>query len=234
MDPKMAAARAAVTYVKDGMTLGIGTGSTSACYIQALGARIKAEGLKVRAVPTSVQSKDQAVGLGISLVDLNDTGELDLTVDGADEVDPSLYLIKGGGGAVTREKIVARASHELIIICDESKLKKTLGAYPLPVVVIPFGYEATRRQLRRYCDQVILRMSPADPVQPFVTDDGLFILDMHLDEILDPESLQSQLEEVVGVTEVGLFIGLASRVIVGYADGHTEDLRPKGRLPLDV
>lgn len=225
LDAKEAAARAAVIYVQDGMTLGIGTGSTAAFAIQALGERVQREGLRIKAVPTSVQSKEIAVGLGIPLIDLSDIEQLDLTIDGADEVDPSMDLIKGGGGALLREKLVASASRELIIICDNSKIKSELGAHPLPVAVVPFGHETTLRRLRQHCDMVILRPAP-DGNGPYITDDGCYIFDMHLDRIPDPTSLAKDLKQIVGVVEVGLFVGLTSRLVIGYPDGHTEERVP--------
>jgi ribose 5-phosphate isomerase A len=226
MVAKEVAARRAVSYVKDGMTLGIGTGTTSAYAIQAIGERIRQEGLKLRAVPTSMRSRDMALQLGIPLVDLSDQGirELDLTIDGADEVDAKLCLIKGGGGALVREKIVASAGRELIIICDESKCKPVLGAFPLPIAVVPFGHEVTHRRLQEVTPEVLLRRM-ADG-SPFITDDGLLIYDMHLHAIPDPGAMEQRLKRIVGVAEVGLFVGMATRVVVGYEDGHTVEMTP--------
>jgi len=222
LDAKAVAARKAVAYVQNGMILGLGSGSTAAHAIRFLGERIRKEGLEVRGVPTSGRSRRLAEELGIPLIDLVGVDAIDLTIDGADEVDPALHLIKGGGGALVREKIVACASRELIIICDDSKLKPALGAFPLPVAVVPFGWETTRRRLERFGGAITLRQA-ADSNAPFVTDDGFYILDLHLGRIEDVPALERQLKQVVGVVEVGLFVGLASRVVVGYTDGHTEE-----------
>jgi ribose 5-phosphate isomerase A len=225
VDAKDVAARSAVQYVQSGMTMGIGTGSTSAYAITALGERIKRENLQIRAVPTSVGSREMAEALGIPLVDLSDVGHLDLTIDGADEVDRDLNLIKGGGGALVREKIVASASRELIIICDDSKIKSHLGTHPLPVAVVPYGYEATHRRLRQFTPDITLRMNAANPTQPFVTDDQLYIFDLDMKRIDDVAGCEADIRRIVGVVEVGLFTRMAARVIVGYADGHAEERR---------
>ena len=222
MNAKEAAARKAVEFVQDGMTLGLGTGSTSAYMIQALGARVKREGLKVRAVPTSERSRLMAIELGIPVLDLNEAGTLDLAIDGADEFDHSLNLIKGGGGALLQEKLVAAAAKEFIVICDEGKKVKALGQFPLPVAIIPFGWKTTAKRIESYCNDFSLRMSKNDPHNPFVTDDGLYILDLKMGSILDPSVLEKSLKLIVGVAEVGLFCNMASRVIVGYEGGKTE------------
>lgn len=223
MDPKEAAARHAVQYIQSGMTIGIGTGSTSAFAIDAIGERMQQENLKLRAIPTSDHSREQAKSLGIPLTGFAEATRLDLTIDGADEVDDALHLIKGGGGALLREKIVARASDQLIIICDHTKMKPHLGGHPLPVAVVPFGHEATRRRLHAFTDYVILRPDPHDPTRPFITDDQLYIYDLQMTPILDPPTLEAEIRRIVGVVEVGLFTHMASRVIVGYEDGHTEE-----------
>lgn len=222
---KAVAARKAVEYVGDGMTLGLGSGSTAAHAIRAIGERMREEGLRVRGVPTSGRSRQLAAELGIPLIDLCRLREIDLTIDGADEVDPALNLIKGGGGALLREKIVACASRELIIICDDSKLKPTLGACPLPVAIVPFGWQTTRERLLRFGGTITLRMKDGEDT-PFVSDDGLYILDMHLGRIGDVPALERNVKKVVGVVEVGLFVRLAARVVIGYADGHTEERTP--------
>lgn len=227
MDPKEAVGRAAAHYVRDGMTIGIGTGSTAAFLIQALGERVQNEGLHLRAVPTSVRSEELARALSIPIISLTEAGELDLTIDGADDVDPALNLIKGAGGALLREKLVAASSHEFIVICDESKLKPALGVHPLPVAVIPFGVEAVHRQLRRFTENVVLRTLSSG--SPFVTDDGLYIFDLHLERILDPAALERNLKQIVGVAEVGLFVHMTSRLLIGYADGHVEERLPAPR-----
>jgi len=225
VDAKEAAARRAVAYVQDGMTIGIGSGSTATFAIRAIGERVQNEGLKVRGVPTSSKSRSLAEAMSIPEFELSESLPIDLTIDGADEVDPSLHLIKGGGGALLREKLVASASKALLVICDESKLKPTLGAFPLPVAVVPFGWETTRRRLQRFGDTITLRRV-SENGDPFVSDDGLFILDLHLGKILDAAALEDNIKRTVGVVEVGLFVGLTSRVIVGYADGRTEERTP--------
>ena len=226
VEPKDAAARRAVEYVHSGMTIGIGTGTTSAYAIAALGERVQSEGLQIRAVPTSVRSREMAQELHIPLIDLSDVDGLDLTIDGADEVDAGLNLIKGGGGALLREKIVASASRQLIIICDPDKIKPLLGAHPLPVAVVPFGHEATRRRLLQFTPHVTLRPDASNPARPFVTDDQLYIYDLQMSPINDPPALEADLRRIVGVAEVGLFIHMAARVIVGHADGHIQELLP--------
>lgn len=226
MDAKEAAARRAVGYVQNGMVLGLGSGSTAAWAIQAIGERLQKEKLRVRGVPTSLRSRKLAEALHIPLIDLYETDEIDLTIDGADEVDPALHLIKGGGGALVREKIVACASRQLIIICDESKLKPVLGAFPLPVAIIPFGWETTRQRLEALHPEaaITLRQAAGASGAPYKTDDGLYILDMHLGQIADVPDMERRIKQTVGVVEAGLFVGLAGKVIVGYPDGHTEEL----------
>ncbi len=227
MDPKEVAARRAVQYIQSGMTIGIGTGSTSAFAISAIGERVRQEGLRLRAIPTSDHSREQAETLGIPLIGFEQATALDLTIDGADEVDADLHLIKGGGGALLREKIVARASAQLIIICDDSKMKAKLGGHALPVAVVPFGHEATCRRLHAFTESVTLRPDSQDPSRPFLTDDHLFIYDLQMAPILDPPALESDIRGIVGVVEVGLFTHMASRVVVGYEDGHIEERRAR-------
>ena len=222
MNAKEAAARKAVEFVQDGMKLGLGTGSTSAYMIQALGERVKKEGLKVRGVPTSERSRLMAIELGISILDLNEAGSLDLAIDGADEVDRNLNLIKGGGGALLQEKLVAAAAKEFIVICDEGKMVNTLGQFPLPVAIIPFGWKTTAKRIEAYCPNYKLRMSKSEPDHPFVTDDGLYILDLQMGSISDPVGFEKNLKLLVGVAEVGLFCNMARRVIVGDDTGKTE------------
>ena len=220
MNAKEAAARAAVGLVKDGMALGLGTGTTAAYAVEALGERIKNEGLKIRGISTSESTTRQAIAMGITLTDFSADPELDMTIDGADEVDGSGCLIKGGGGALLREKIVASASHEMVVICDSSKMKQTLGAHALPVAVIPFGIETTLHQLSKICGNLALRRSGSG--MPVITDDGLYLIDMQFTSIPSPSEMESRIRQVVGVVEVGLFVGIASRAVVGYDDGHTE------------
>jgi len=214
---KRKAAERAAEFVRDGMRLGLGTGSTAAHFVDCVGERVAA-GMKLVCVPTSEATRKQAEKLGIPLSTLDETPELDLTVDGADEFDPQLRLIKGGGGALLREKIVANASERMIVITDTSKSVARLGRFPLPVEIVPFGAEATRRAIARMLvdlDQtgaIKLRTGPDGLV--FVTDGGHYIFDCALGSIADPESLAHALHEIPGVVEHGLFLGLADAVIV--------------------
>ncbi len=221
MDAKEVAARAALAYVEDGMKLGLGTGSTAAHFLRLLGKRVRDERLDVRGVPTSERSRMMAVEYGIPLCDLSEVEGLDLGVDGADETDPDLNVIKGGGGALVREKLVASACKQFIIVCDSSKVKAQLGAFPVPVAVLPFGWTMTRRRLEKFGVEVTLRT--LENGAPYRTDDGLYILDMHLGQIPNVPELAGELKAMVGVVEVGLFVGLATKVIAGYEDGHVQE-----------
>ncbi len=222
MDAKEVAARAALTYVQDGMTLGLGTGSTAVHFLRLLGERVKAERLQVVGVPTSERSRAMAIDGGIPLCELSDVESLDLGVDGADETDPDLNIIKGGGGALVREKLVASACKQLIIICDNSKLKTQLGAYPVPVAIVPFAWQKTQRRVEALGSEAILRS--VENGAPYVTDDGLYILDIHFGQIQDSPETARALKAMVGVVEVGLFIGMATKVIAGYEDGRVQEL----------
>ena len=221
-DWKRQAAEQALAYVEDGMKLGLGTGSTAAKFVEMLGAKVKS-GLKVVCVPTSEATRAQAMHLGIPLTTLEETPELDLTVDGADEIGPDLALIKGGGGALLREKIVAGASARMVVIADESKWVETLGRFPLPVEVAPFGAEATRRAV----DKAIGAIQTSGPLplrlakdgHAFVTDGGHWIVDAGLGRIDDPRRLAHALSGIPGVMEHGLFIDLAQIAIIGGQDG---------------
>ena len=221
-DFKRQAAAEAVKLVETGMRLGLGTGSTAAHFVDLLGARVKA-GIDVLCVPTSEATRWQAAGLGIRLTTLDETPELDLTVDGADELDDELRLIKGGGGALLREKIVAAASSRLVVIADASKRVATLGAFPLPVEVVRFGLVATTNMVRDLAAEagcagnIALRMGRDG--QPFVTDNGNYILDCAFGAIKDPEMLDEALKIVPGVVENGLFLGLADLAIVAGPGG---------------
>jgi ribose 5-phosphate isomerase A len=226
MDPKEVAAREAVESVQDGMTLGLGTGSTSAYFIRALGEKAQRLGWNVRGVPTSEAARVLALEVGISIIDFPPAGKLDLAVDGADEADKNLNLVKGGGGALLREKIVAANAREFIVICDHAKFKETLGAFPLPVAVAPFGWTTTAARLERYGVETRLREKSGAAGQPFVTNDGLYILDMRFGRIEDAARLEREIKLTTGVAEVGLFVGMASRLILGYEDGHTESILP--------
>jgi ribose 5-phosphate isomerase A len=204
--------------VEDGMIVGLGSGTTAALALGMLGRRV-AEGLRVVGIPTSEHTKREARRLGIPLSTLGEHGHLDITIDGADEVDvATLSLLKGRGGALLREKLVASASEHLVIIVDETKLVDRLGAHGLlPVEVVRFGWQATGRRLRRLVPSLAQRMTPEG--EPFITDGGNYILDCAVGEIGDPEDLQRQLDGMVGVVEHGLFLELASRVIVGSSQG---------------
>ncbi|MGE5511206.1 MAG: ribose-5-phosphate isomerase RpiA [Bacteroidota bacterium] len=221
-DLKRMAAEKAIEFVEPGMKLGLGTGSTAKHFVDLLGARVKA-GLDVLCVPTSEATRVQAAGLGIPLTTLDETPALDLTVDGADELDDELRLIKGGGGALLREKIVASASERMIVIADASKRVAVLGAFPLPVEVARFGARATRDMIEAVAadagchGDIKQRLRPDG--QPFVTDGGNYIFDCAFGRIEEPELLDEALKIVPGVVENGLFIGLADVAIVAASDG---------------
>ena len=208
--------------VRDGMRLGLGTGSTAAHFVALLGERVRG-GLKVVGVPTSEATRAQAEREGVPLTSLDDAPELDLTVDGADELDGRLRLIKGGGAALLREKIVAAASRRMVVIADISKRVETLGRFPLPIEVVPFGLGATRRAVERVLRQhgiageVRLRRTAAG--DPLVTDGGHYILDAQCGRIDGPEALAAGLNAVPGVVEHGLFIGLATGALLAAPEG---------------
>lgn len=219
---KVAAAERALTFVEPGMRLGLGTGSTTAKFVDALGRKVAA-GLDVLCVATSEATQMQAEKLGIPMSTLDETPFLDLTVDGADELDGELRLIKGGGGALLREKIVATASGRMIVIADASKKVETLGAFPLPLEVVTFGLTATRNMISALaadvgCEGDIKVRMQADG-SPFRTDSGNLILDCHFGQIEDPEELDEALKLVPGVIENGLFIGIADLAIIAAPDG---------------
>ncbi len=219
---KQQAAEAALDYVKPGMKLGLGTGSTANFFIKALGKKV-ANGLDVICVPTSIASQDLAKSLNIPLTTLDETPELDLVVDGADELDAELNLIKGGGGALLREKIVAAASKQMIIIADDSKLVDNLGAFPLPVEVVPFGAGATVQLMKNAINssgtsgEIRLRNNADGTV--FITDGGHYIYDCALAKITNPKQLAESLNIIPGVVEHGLFIGLSNVAILASNNG---------------
>jgi ribose 5-phosphate isomerase A len=221
-DMKREAARAALDHVESGMKLGIGTGSTAKHFVDLLGERVRG-GLSIVGVPTSERTRLQAETLGIPLTTLEDTPELDLCVDGADEIGPCLALIKGGGGALLREKIVAYASRSMIVIADETKVVDRLGAFPLPVEVVTFGLAATRRAIvqvaaaSRASGDVVLRRT--DEGHVFVTDEGHHILDCRFQRLSDPSALAAGLVSVPGVVDHGLFLGFAKLAYVAGAEG---------------
>lgn len=213
---KIEAARVALSHVEDGMRLGIGTGSTAEEFVRLLAARV-AGGLRVVGVPTSERTATLCRELGVALTTLDETPELDLTIDGADEIDAELSLIKGGGGALLCEKIVAAASSRMIAIADRSKLVDVLGRFPLPVEVNRFGLEATRRAVVRAAAGLGLNVEPTLRMtrgEPFVTDGGHLILDASFGRIPDTRALSDALHAIPGVVEHGLFLGLADTAIV--------------------
>ena len=206
----------AAEFVTDGMSVGLGTGSTAYYFVAELGRRIKEEGLNITAVTTSSVTYEQAEGLGIPLKAIDDVEVVDLTVDGADEVDPALNGIKGGGGALLMEKIVATNSKDCIWIVDESKQVETLGAFKLPVEVVQYGAENLFRHFEKKGYSPAYRERDG---QRFVTDQGNFIIDLDLKVIPDAEALAEELDRTVGVVDHGLFLGMVSKVIVGKPEG---------------
>ncbi|MBD2844194.1 ribose-5-phosphate isomerase RpiA [Paenibacillus sp. IB182496] len=222
MQAKRMAAERAAQLVKDGMAVGLGTGSTATLAIRALADRV-AGGLRIRATATSERSAQMAMQWGIPLVSLEELERLDLTIDGADEVDPQWCLIKGGGGALLREKIVASASAQFIVIVDASKLVTRLGAFPLPVEVTPFGHVQTLRRLGALGCDAALREQEG---QLYRTDNGHYIADCRFaDGIAQPAELELRLNAIPGVVDNGLFVGMASRIIVGHEEGAEELVR---------
>lgn len=224
MNVKKLVGEAAVELVKDGMTVGLGTGSTAYWAIMKLGERVK-EGLNIQAVATSKESDKLAREQNIKMVTFADIGDVDITIDGADEVDAKLNLIKGGGGALLREKIIATASKKLVVIIDETKQVKQLGAFLLPVEVIPFGLKCTRRFIEELGCKTEIRM--IDENDQFKTDNGNYIVDCDFGIIEHPEKISQDLNQIPGVVENGLFIGLAHKVFVGYQSGEVDIISKK-------
>lgn len=226
---KDAAARAAVALVENGMKLGLGTGSTAKVFVDRLAERVHAEGMDLRCASTSKATADQARALGLVVEELDDLGWLDLTIDGADEVDPDLNLIKGGGAAHLREKIVATASDRMVVIADQGKVVDRLGKFKLPVEVIPFGWQSTRSHIERVLRDldmegraIILRERDGQPLR---TDENNFILDLALEEIHDAPALARALSAIAGVVEHGLFLDICNLAIIGRPDGTVAELR---------
>jgi ribose 5-phosphate isomerase A len=219
---KRQAAARALEYVRPGMRLGLGTGSTAKHFVELLAERVRG-GLNVVGVPTSETTRRDAERLGVPLTTLDDTPELDITVDGADEIAPDLSLIKGGGGALLREKIVAAASARMVVIADESKWVEILGRFPLPIEVMPFGLTATRRAVEAAAAATgcpgPAKLRQGKDGHAFVTDGGHFILDAALNRIADAKSLAQRLSVIPGVVEHGLFIGLAQVAILAGPTG---------------
>ncbi|HLZ88485.1 MAG TPA: ribose-5-phosphate isomerase RpiA [Puia sp.] len=214
---KKIAAGKAIEFIRNGMTLGLGTGSTAYWAIQGIGEMVK-QGLSVKAVATSIQSESLARELNIPIIPFSEVDRLDITIDGADEVDEKLNLIKGGGGALLREKIVAAATRFYIIIVDESKLVRHLGKFPLPVEVVPFGWELTMRRLSELDCTPRMRMAGD---KPYFTDNQHYILDCQFGEILDPPALHRKVSDITGVMEDGFFINMADIVVAGSPHGET-------------
>ena len=215
MNVKQMVGEKAAEYVKDGMIVGLGTGSTAYYLVEALGRRVK-EGLTITGVTTSTRTKEQAKSLNIPLVDLNDVDKIDLTIDGSDEISEDYQGIKGGGGALLFEKLVANNSEKVIWIVDDSKMVKTLGAFPLPVEIVSFGYKQLFRLFESKKLQPQLRLN--DLKERYVTDGGHYIVDLHLDTIENPKELATWLDGLTGVVEHGLFLDMVNTVIVGHED----------------
>ena len=216
---KQAASRASLPFVHDGNIVGLGTGSTAAYAVKFLGEQVKA-GLKIRGIPTSVHTRDLAASLGIPLTTLDEFQQIDVTIDGADEFDPQLNLIKGGGGALLREKIIASASRQLVIIADASKQVAVLGRFPLPVEVIGFALPLVSKRVAALGASVKLRQDKSG--KPFITDEGHRILDCTFGRIPDPPALARELKGIPGVVEHGLFIDLATVVLMAKGENVTE------------
>ena len=220
---KFVAAKRAVEFVESGMKLGLGTGSTAAWMVRCLGERIREEGLKVVGVPTSTRTAELARQVGVPIMSLDEAKWLDLTIDGADEIDPQLTLIKGGGAALLQEKIVATASDQMIVIADAAKDVAQLGAFPLPVEVIPFGWQTSKALIEEMLVSLdvlgrdcTLRMNGDAPL---VTDEANYIIDLHLKRIGNPRQLALVLNQIPGVVENGLFIDICDKVVIGHGDG---------------
>jgi len=227
-EAKKRAAERAVEYVADGQVVGMGTGSTSRYAIEALGRRVS-EGLRIQGVATSEATAQMARNLGITVLDLNETAAIDLTIDGADEVDRDFNMIKGGGGALTREKLVALASKKRIFIVDETKLVERLGEHwALPVEVLPFSWKHARSKIAQLGCEPQLRTAGA---QPFETDNGNYILDCRFQGIAEPQRIEKCLKLISGVVECGLFIGIADVLVIGWADRVEVRERPASASP---
>lgn len=223
---KFVAAKRAADFVEDGMRVGLGTGSTAAWLVRCLGEMVREDGLKIRGVPTSIRTADLAREVGIEVISLDEARWLDLAIDGADEFDGDLNLIKGGGGALLQEKIVATASDQMVVIADAAKEVQNLGFFPLPVEVIPFGWQTTQALI----EELLISMDVMGRKSSmrmngdaaFVTDEGNHILDLHLGRIGDARQLALILNQVPGVVENGLFIDICDQVVIGFGDGRVE------------
>ncbi len=223
---KFVAAKRAAEFVEDGMRVGLGTGSTAAWLVRCLGEKVRDDGLRFRGVPTSTRTAELAREMGIEVTSLDEAKWLDVTIDGADEFDADLNLIKGGGGALLQEKIVATASDQMVVIADAAKEVEHLGSFPLPIEVIPFGWQTTQALVEETLvaldvmgRKATLRMNGE---APFVTDEGNHILDLHLGRIGNARQLAMVLNQIPGVVENGLFIDICDQVVIGYGDGRVE------------
>jgi ribose 5-phosphate isomerase A len=209
-EQKEAAARASLQFVRDGDVVGLGSGSTATHLVRLIGERIRA-GLKIQAIPTSRQTQELAATLGIPLTSFDHTQQIDVTIDGADEIDPRLQLIKGGGGALLHEKIVASASKQMVVVADSTKQVQVLGAFPLPVEVVAFAQALIRRKIEALGASVALRQANGSV---FVTDEGHHILDCSFGQIPDPAALAGKLNAIPGIVEHGLFVDMASVALI--------------------
>lgn len=229
---KFVAAKRACEFVEDGMRLGLGTGSTAEWMVRCLADRIDKEGLRVKGVPTSNRTADLAKELGIETISLDQAGQLDLTIDGTDEFDENLNLVKGGGGALLQEKVVAAASDKMIVIADTGKSVNQLGKFPLPVEVLGFGINSSQSLVEKLLhsqdvDQSIIKIRMSNNL-PFITDEGNYILDLHLGRIGDPATLNVTLNQVPGVVENGLFVNMCDLILIGDEDGTVYEKAKEG------
>ncbi|MGE4549667.1 MAG: ribose-5-phosphate isomerase RpiA [Intestinibacillus sp.] len=215
MEQKRIAGEKAAEYIKEGMTVGLGTGSTAYYMVEAVG-KLVAGGMKLRAVPTSKATEAQALGLGIPLASIDEVESLDLAIDGVDEIDPQFNAIKGGGGALFREKVVASAAKEVIWIMDESKLVDAIGTFPLPIEILPYGYTHVLGKMEAAGLHPVLRVKDG---KTFVTDNGNYIADLHIGAPMPIADVAAKLDGVVGVLETGLFLNMCKRIIVGTDSG---------------
>ncbi|KUP93216.1 ribose-5-phosphate isomerase RpiA [Tritonibacter horizontis] len=223
---KFVAAKRAADMVEDGMRVGLGTGSTAAWLVRCLGEMVREDGLRFSGVPTSARTAQLAREVGIEVLSLDEARWLDLTIDGADEFDRDLNLIKGGGGALLQEKIVAAASDQMVVIADKAKEVESLGAFPLPIEVVPFGWQTTQALVEETLISMdvmgrtsTLRMSHSSP---YIADEGNHVLDLHLVRIGNPRQLALILNQIPGVVDNGLFIDICDTVVIGYGDGRVE------------
>ena len=215
MNQKKIAGEKAAEYIKDGMVVGLGTGSTARYMVDKVGEMVK-NGLKIQGVPTSKATEEQARSLGIPLLDINDVDHIDLDIDGVDEIDGDFNATKGGGGALFREKVVASLAKEVIWIMDESKLVDKLGAFPLPIEILPYGYQIVFKKMEEYGFNPKMRMKDGEL---FVTDNGNYIVDLHLGVPADIEDVKAKVNGIVGVLETGHFLKMCKRIIVGTDEG---------------